>query len=82
MVIALNMVDLAARDGLTLDAAALSRELGVPVVATVAVRKRGIDGLRTALTDVLDGPAPTPEPAQELRALQTRARPEARAAIV
>jgi ferrous iron transport protein B len=48
-VIALNMVDLATRDGLELDAAILSRELGVPVIPTVAVRKRGLDHLRTEL---------------------------------
>jgi ferrous iron transport protein B len=41
-VVALNMVDLARRDGLELDAARLEAELGVPVVETVAVRKRGI----------------------------------------
>ena len=42
-VVALNMVDLATRDGLELDAAKLSAELGVPVIETVAVRKRGLD---------------------------------------
>lgn len=54
-VVALNMVDLATRDGLELDADALSRELGVPVIATVAVRKRGLDSLRQALDGLLDG---------------------------
>lgn len=54
-VVALNMVDLATRDGLELDAEALSRELGVPVIATVAVRKRGLDSLRQALDELLDG---------------------------
>ncbi|MGB3795201.1 MAG: ferrous iron transporter B [Alteraurantiacibacter sp.] len=44
-VIALNMVDLAERDGLALDPEALSAALGVPVVSTVAVRKRGLDAL-------------------------------------
>jgi ferrous iron transport protein B len=53
VVVALNMVDLAARDGLTLDAALLARELGVPVIETVAVRKRGIDALRTAMTALI-----------------------------
>src|SRR5215468_5041147 len=38
-IVALNMVDLAKRDGLELDAAVLERELGVPVIETVAVRK-------------------------------------------
>jgi small GTP-binding protein len=42
VVVALNMVDLASRDGLELDAARLSNELGVPVIETVAVRKRGL----------------------------------------
>ncbi len=47
-VVALNMLDLAERDGLTLDPAILSRELGVPVVPTVAVRKRGLTELLAA----------------------------------
>ena len=50
-VIALNMIDMAERDGLTLDAAALSEALGVPVVPTVAVRRRGIDELTAALAE-------------------------------
>jgi len=57
-VVALNMVDLAERDGLVLDPAALSCALGVPVIPTVAVRRRGlaeliaaIAALRDALTD-------------------------------
>src|SRR3546814_2649334 len=48
VVVALNMIDLATRDGLTLDPEALARELGVPVVPTVAVRRRGIDDLKQA----------------------------------
>ena len=59
VVVALNMVDLAERDGLTLDTAVLERELGVPVIATVAVRKRGLDGLRAALGSILVGGAAT-----------------------
>src|SRR5687768_762445 len=49
VVIALNMVDLAERDGLVLDPEALSQSLGVPVIPTVAVRKRGLDALRGAM---------------------------------
>lgn len=52
-VIALNMVDLAARDGLELDPAALQEALGVPVIATVAVRKRGLDALVEAVTPLV-----------------------------
>lgn len=44
-VVALNMVDLAERDGLALDPEALQAALGVPVVPTVAVRRKGLDEL-------------------------------------
>lgn len=50
-VIALNMMDLAARRGLVIDPAALSAALGLPVVPTVAVRGDGVAGLRAALDD-------------------------------
>ncbi|MBL0925577.1 MAG: ferrous iron transport protein B [Sphingomonadaceae bacterium] len=56
VVIALNMIDLAQRDGLELDAAILARELGVPVIETVAVRKRGLDDLLESLRDALNSP--------------------------
>ena len=48
-VVALNMIDLAERDGLTLDPAALSEALGVPVIPTVAVRRRGLAELSEAI---------------------------------
>ncbi|WP_375249439.1 ferrous iron transporter B [Sphingomonas sp.] len=50
VVVALNMVDLAERDGLVLDPAVLEAELGVAVIPTVAVRRRGIEQLRAQLT--------------------------------
>lgn len=50
VVVALNMVDLAERDGLVLDPEALSQALGVPVIPTVAVRKRGVDALSEAIS--------------------------------
>lgn len=49
VVIALNMMDLAERDGLTLDPAKLETELGVPVIPTVAVRRRGLEELSAAV---------------------------------
>jgi len=49
VVVALNMMDLAERDGLTLDPAKLEKALGVPVVPTVAVRRRGLDDLSAAV---------------------------------
>ena len=50
IVLALNMIDIAERRGLIIDIPRLSRELGVPVVTTVAVRKRGL----TQLLDEVD----------------------------
>lgn len=48
-VVALNMIDLAERDGLVLDPAALESALGVPVIPTVAVRRRGLSELAAAI---------------------------------
>jgi ferrous iron transport protein B len=41
MIVAVNMMDAAQRRGITVDLARLERELGVPVVETVAVRRNG-----------------------------------------
>jgi ferrous iron transport protein B len=48
-VVALNMVDLAERDGLVIDPLALEQALGVKVVPTVAVRRRGLAELAEAI---------------------------------
>ena len=45
MVLALNMYDIAQRQGLRIDLEGLRRELGCPIVTTVATRRRGIDDL-------------------------------------
>ncbi|HZZ32867.1 MAG TPA: ferrous iron transporter B [Phenylobacterium sp.] len=45
MVLALNMYDIAQRQGLRIDLDGLSRDLGCPIVTTVATRKRGVDDL-------------------------------------
>lgn len=50
-VAAVNMMDLARRRGITMKAADLSRELGIPVVETVAVKKQGIGELTKLLSD-------------------------------
>ncbi|WP_068074892.1 ferrous iron transporter B [Novosphingobium lentum] len=50
-VVALNMVDLAERDGLVLDAMALQQALGVAVIPTVAVRRRGLTELAAAIAE-------------------------------
>ena len=81
---ALNMVDLAKRDGLELDPKALERELGVPVIETVAVRRRGITQLQAALDDMLSAPFCGVHKAakSDLIHLQRRAREIATAAVV
>jgi ferrous iron transport protein B len=55
-VVALNMMDLAGRRGLKVDPAALSRELGVPVIPTVAVKSDGAQALRALLADAAAWP--------------------------
>ncbi len=59
VVVALNMFDLAQRDGLEIDVPALQQALGVPVIPTVAVRRRGLDDVKAALDGVLSGTAPS-----------------------
>ncbi|MBY0574042.1 MAG: ferrous iron transporter B, partial [Undibacterium sp.] len=48
-VVALNMADLAEQRGVKVDAQALSAELGLPVVRTVAIQQGGDASLRTLL---------------------------------
>ncbi|MEO9912811.1 MAG: ferrous iron transporter B [Parasphingorhabdus sp.] len=62
VIVALNMMDLAERDGLVLDPAKLEAALGVPVLPTVAVRRRGLDALSTALESRLQQSTPAVEP--------------------
>jgi ferrous iron transport protein B len=51
VVLAVNMIDIAQRQGLRIDMERLSAELAMPVVATVATRRRGMDGLVQAARD-------------------------------
>ncbi len=55
VVVCLNLVDEAGRHGVSVDAGRLERELGVPVVPTVARQGEGIDALLRAATDVATG---------------------------
>ena len=85
IVVALNMVDLAERDGLKLDPEALERELGVPVVATVAVRRRGLDALKERMAEMVKGVTrirPSPGVQHDIVLLQRRARQIATAVTI
>ena len=78
-VVALNMVDMADRDGLKIDVARLAAELGVPVIPTVAVRRKGIDELKAAIGLLATGGAvqvtgDDPALHQDMVELQRRAR--------
>ncbi|CAN5314679.1 ferrous iron transport protein B [soil metagenome] len=84
-IVALNMVDLATRDGLELDASRLADDLGVPVIPTVAVRKRGLDHLRgelAVLLPVATAPRPPRVPLGDFAEIQREAHRIARRAIV
>lgn len=78
VVVALNMIDLAEAQGIVIDAAELSRKLGVTVVPIQASRKRGLDELRSAIAAAADGTAPTMGPVfppafeAEVKALRDR----------
>jgi len=51
-VVVLNMVDMAQRQGLVVDAQALSQELGLPVIATVGIQSDGADELKQYLSEL------------------------------
>ena len=59
MVLALNMYDIAQRQGLRIDLEGLRAELGVPIITTVATRKRGVEDLVGAIETQVDAAALT-----------------------
>ena len=61
MIIAVNMLDVAEREGLHIDTTKMSKLLGVPVVPIVAAQGEGIDELRQVISNTLQhATAPTP----------------------
>jgi ferrous iron transport protein B len=55
VVVALNLMDEAERQGLRIDDRALSRDLGVPVVAMAARNRKGLTELAATVADVVNG---------------------------
>jgi len=79
IVLVLNMMDMAARDGIDIDIGQLEVLLGIPVISCVAVRASGrahlLDFLDEWTGDVLHGSAALPEAeAETLKELQAKAR--------
>ncbi|HWV13942.1 MAG TPA: ferrous iron transporter B [Cellvibrio sp.] len=58
MVVALNQMDAAAARGISVNTAGLARDIGIPVVETVAVNRQGVDKLRSILADYASQPLP------------------------
>lgn len=85
MIVALNMIDLATRDGPEIDIAKLEEKLGAPVVASRATRKAGRQDLLTRLDATLAEkamPAAEAVDAPPLKDLQREARAIAKEAII
>lgn len=79
MIVVLNMMDMAARDGVEIDLVALSKEIGVPVVSCVAVRAKGRSSIVETLAEwsaqVADGSAKTSvSEGDDLKHIQNKAR--------
>ncbi len=72
-VLALNMYDIAQRQGLRIDLEGLSREIGAPIVTTVATRKRGIEDLVAQAEALALTVAPTTSTWREPTAAEIRA---------
>src|SRR3954451_21248851 len=58
MVIALNMMDIAARRGLDVSPQLLEKELGVPVIAVIGHKRDGIEQLKAAVARARVAPLP------------------------
>ncbi len=85
MLVALNMIDLAERDGLEIDVEKLEARLGAPVVTSRATRKGGREQLLSRLDHELErlgDVAPPPFETDDIKALQREARGIAREVIL
>ena len=79
MVVAVNMMDAAKRRGIDVDLAVLERELGVPVVPTVAVRRDGareLVAMLDAIADELHEPRTHLPARRSRRTMPTRCTPK------
>ena len=63
-IVALNMMDIAQSRGLEMDVQALSQEIGMPVVETVAIRSNGITSLLACVEEMAATLPPEPIPSR------------------
>jgi len=68
LVVALNMMDVAAQEGLTVEAEVLEAALGVPVVPITATKAKGVQDLLSVVNETLDGQRPNTPRLPEIRA--------------
>lgn len=86
-VVALNMIDAAEQNGITIDVARLSERLGVPVVGLQAHRGVGVDNLKQAIATASEaGAATSPNPfppafQSEVEQLETLCRERVRESV-
>lgn len=81
MVVALNMVDEATRQGITIDIKELERLLGVPVIPTVAVKGQGLKEVKQAVARARRGNS-LPELEEMLPLLQHKTHSRAEALLI
>ncbi|OIQ12858.1 ferrous iron transport protein B [Neomoorella thermoacetica] len=81
MVVALNMVDEATRQGITIDVKELKRLLGVPVIPTVAVKGQGLKEVKQAVARARRGNS-LPELEEMLPLLQHKTHSRAEALLI
>jgi ferrous iron transport protein B len=67
LVVALNMMDVAERRGLSIDPERLSRQLGVPVVPIVGHKRKGVDQLAATVVKAAVAPMPDWELPQPMK---------------
>ncbi|MBL4801531.1 MAG: ferrous iron transporter B [Emcibacter sp.] len=84
VILALNMQDMAERDGIVINPQILSQQLGIPVVETIAVRKDSLQDLKKQLSQLIADlvPAQDAQNAPPTRELQKQARKLAETAII
>jgi len=86
MIVVLNMMDMAARDGVEIDLQQVEKEIGVPVIPCVAVRTAGrqalVDKLNNWVLDITKGAVKAPKSeGDDLKLLQRKARAITRAYV-